>query len=722
MVRILFIFLAILIQSNFASADFLDSLKKLTSSNQSYSMSDGYDFYNKGDYKKAFEIFLKLSENGDPAAMGQLGYMYGNGIGVARNPVNAFNWLKKANDILPGGNDNFNLGYLYENGIGTNKNLKKALESYKKAKQLGIKEPEGKDNQTLSKSSAMSRMDESIKRLESLIKPSSSEKYPHTILTSNNPNKISQVESSDFPTSTSIIINPKEIIFEIFDKGNCLNGSKSEMALCISKQYNSTIKDRQKHMAWFIEAKEHDSSLNASAFLENLSHEWRRSGGKERFLRDLTKQYKHLESMYPYHKENYQKFWSWTNKNLTRLKDKTLLANNDSNKDKGGSFSELWNQNGGEFVSKGEDQSVIKFQKSTEDTIGPLLALDNGAEVEIFDANHTISGRISDKSGLAELRINGQSVIFNDDGKFNKKLYFAIGNNEVNIEVFDTFGNKTTRIVSISRKQPIVKNTDKQLVPPTKRIYKNPNAVAVLVGLEKYENMPEAQWAESDAKIFYDYAKNVLGVSEDRIRILVNENSKYIDFWDNLEFWLNSKVFEDETDIYFYFAGHGLVSEDGLNTYLMPYDARTNLLNRTAISRKEVINFLDNLNPRSATLFLDTCYSGNAKGGAKTLVASRGLRVVKKDQIDNIPSNFTIFSAASSDETAISHPTQKNGLFSYWLMRGMDGEADLNKDEKITNAELQQYVNQKVVKTAIAEGQKQTPQMYGNNERVITRW
>jgi len=406
----------------------------------------------------------------------------------------------------------------------------------------------------------------------------------------------------------------------------------------------------------------------------------------------------------------------WADQANNTKKEKSFASTNKS------SFSNLWNQNGGNFISQEQDQNIVKFQKSKEDIHGPSVTLNSEDKVEIFDANHTISGIISDKSGLAELRINGQSVIFNDDGKFNKKLYFAIGSSQVDIEVFDTFGNKTTKTISISRKQPIVKNSDKKLIPPTKRIYKNPNAVAVLIGLEKYENMPEAQWAESDAKIFYDYAKNVLGVSEDRIKVLVNENSKYIDFWDNLEFWLNSKVSKNETDIYFYFAGHGLVSEDGLNTYLMPYDARTNLLNRTAISRKEVINFLDNLNPRSATLFLDTCYSGNAKGGAKTLVASRGLRVVKKDQIDNIPSNFTVFSAASSDETAISHPTQKNGLFSYWLMRGMDGDADLNKDEKITNAELHQYVNQKVVKTAIAEGQKQTPQIYGNNERVITRW
>jgi hypothetical protein len=81
-----------------------------------------------------------------------------------------------------------------------------------------------------------------------------------------------------------------------------------------------------------------------------------------------------------------------------------------------------------------------------------------------------------------------------------------------------------------------------------------------------------------------------------------------------------------------------------------------------------------------------------------------------------------LFSAAANDETAISHPTQKNGLFSYWMMRGLGGEADSNNDNKLTNGELHAFISDKVQKTAINEGHKQNPQLVGDEDAVIASW
>ena len=183
--------------------------------------------------------------------------------------------------------------------------------------------------------------------------------------------------------------------------------------------------------------------------------------------------------------------------------------------------------------------------------------------------------------------------------------------------------------------------------------------------------------------------------------------------------WLPSQVDKNKSNIYVYFAGHGLASEDGKEAYLIPHDGDTSMLSRTAIPRKDVINGLDKLKARSVTLFMDTCYSGAAKGGQQTLVASRGLRIVKKNTLADLPSNFTLFSAAANDETAISHPTQKNGLFSYWMMRGLGGEADSNNDNKLTNGELHAFISDKVQKTAISKGHKQNPQLVGDKDKVI---
>jgi len=55
-------------------------------------------------------------------------------------------------------------------------------------------------------------------------------------------------------------------------------------------------------------------------------------------------------------------------------------------------------------------------------------------------------------------------------------------------------------------------------------------------------------------------------------------------------------------------------------------------------------------------------------------------------------------------------------------MRGLNKEADKNNDDEITTGELHQFVSEKVSKSAISLGQKQNPQLYGNQNKTISSW
>jgi len=55
-------------------------------------------------------------------------------------------------------------------------------------------------------------------------------------------------------------------------------------------------------------------------------------------------------------------------------------------------------------------------------------------------------------------------------------------------------------------------------------------------------------------------------------------------------------------------------------------------------------------------------------------------------------------------------------------MRGLSGEADADNNEKITNGELHEFVSSKVNQTAVTVGNKQSPQLSGDTDRVISRW
>ena len=61
----------------------------------------------------------------------------------------------------------------------------------------------------------------------------------------------------------------------------------------------------------------------------------------------------------------------------------------------------------------------------------------------------------------------------------------------------------------------------------------------------------------------------------------------------------------------------------------------------------------------------------------------------------------------------------QHGIFSYFLMKGLEGNADLNKDNKITNGELLSYMDDKISVQASSLGREQNPSLTGDPNRVL---
>jgi hypothetical protein len=52
-------------------------------------------------------------------------------------------------------------------------------------------------------------------------------------------------------------------------------------------------------------------------------------------------------------------------------------------------------------------------------------------------------------------------------------------------------------------------------------------------------------------------------------------------------------------------------------------------------------------------------------------------------------------------------------------MKGLEGDADGNKDGRITVGELQNYLSDMVPRQAMSMSRKQVPQLVGDAERVL---
>jgi uncharacterized caspase-like protein len=98
------------------------------------------------------------------------------------------------------------------------------------------------------------------------------------------------------------------------------------------------------------------------------------------------------------------------------------------------------------------------------------------------------------------------------------------------------------------------------------------------------------------------------------------------------------------------------------------------------------------------------------------LVASRP--IVLRAKPSSIPKDFTVFSAAGGNQTSKPLKETGHGMFSYFLMKGLEGEADANQDRKITVGELQVFVRENVLQQSSGS---QTPELQGDTNRVLVR-
>ena len=100
------------------------------------SFERGVDAYSRGDYAVAVGLWRPLAESGDPASQHNLGVVYRDGEGVARDHAEAAKWFE-----LAAGQGNADsqtsLGILYYDGLGVPWNHVEAAKWFRRAADRG---------------------------------------------------------------------------------------------------------------------------------------------------------------------------------------------------------------------------------------------------------------------------------------------------------------------------------------------------------------------------------------------------------------------------------------------------------------------------------------------------------------------------------------------------------------------------------------------------------
>ncbi|MBI5239854.1 MAG: caspase family protein, partial [Elusimicrobia bacterium] len=208
---------------------------------------------------------------------------------------------------------------------------------------------------------------------------------------------------------------------------------------------------------------------------------------------------------------------------------------------------------------------------------------------------------------------------------------------------------------------------------PQRRGEPRPEDFALVIGVEHYRSLPAADFAERDATVFARYAQAVLGVPEENTILLVGERAAKTDLAKYVEEWLPRNVSGDSR-VYFFYSGHGAPDPVKGTAHLMPWDGDPAFLQTSAYPLGRLYERLDRLKAREVVVMLDACFSG---AGVRSVIAS-GLRplVLVKEAVIPKGDKLTVLTAASGDEVAGSLDAQRHGLFTYYLLKGLDGAAD----------------------------------------------
>ncbi len=257
-------------------------------------------------------------------------------------------------------------------------------------------------------------------------------------------------------------------------------------------------------------------------------------------------------------------------------------------------------------------------------------------------------------------------------------------------------------------------------VPDSLRGFPAPDTIAIIIGIDGYENAPRAAFAERDAAAFRGFAVADMGIAESNIKTLLGRGARRLDLERLLSNWVPGHIKAGQTSVLLYFAGHGLASDDGADLYLLPYDGDREVLGESSIRRDRLIERLKSAGAKHITLILDTCYSGLSRDGEALAADSRPIAIVPKQP--KTDANVTLLSAAQGTQLSLSLKDAGHGLYSYMLMKGLEGAADSNGDHKITAAELHDYALERVSQEATLLGRKQTPALDGDGSEILVRW
>lgn len=249
-----------------------------------------------------------------------------------------------------------------------------------------------------------------------------------------------------------------------------------------------------------------------------------------------------------------------------------------------------------------------------------------------------------------------------------------------------------------------------------------PKIYAVVVGVSHYKDstIPNLKFADKDAESFYEFLRSPSAGSvpaEDMV-LLTNAKATRSNIIKGLVDKLTRATKEDL--VIFYFSGHGKSGEFENAGYLLNYDTENDNEPATAISMDEIRSKVDRSAAKMKISYIDACHAGLFRSNGAKGNANDNAEIIKAytEGLANSSDGNAAFLASSARQQSLEDEKLGHGIFTYYLVKGLQGEADKEQQESagydngiVTISELSTYLANNIQKHT---KYKQKPSLEGS--------
>lgn len=240
----------------------------------------------------------------------------------------------------------------------------------------------------------------------------------------------------------------------------------------------------------------------------------------------------------------------------------------------------------------------------------------------------------------------------------------------------------------------------------------------LVIGISNYKNIPSLQFAHKDAQLFFNYMRQAYPdkLNDKNTKLILNEEATSANIYSQGLEWLVKESEMGET-IIIYFSGHGDVENSTINKhgFLLAYDSPSSVyMAGGAIAVDFLQSYIQTLvaNKKAKVILVaDACRSGKLAGGATGATTTSAALQQQWESVVKIMSSQPGEVSFEGDQW-----NSGGGVFTYYLVKGMLGQSDRNKDNKVTVFELDNYLYENVSSDT---KNSQTPTILGNKSDVL---